>query len=73
MMRPDFANVDILVGTMGATSKLATTGVYRMNQCEHVVLDEADTLLDDSFNPKLTHFLKRFPVSLGCISFYQKC
>lgn len=63
MLNPTFAAVDLLVGTMGATSKLVTSGVYRMHQCEHVVLDEADTLLDDSFNPKLTHFLKRFPVS----------
>lgn len=63
MLNPELADVDLLIGTMGATSKLVTTGVYRMNLCEHVVLDEADTLLDDSFNPKLAHFLKRFPVS----------
>lgn len=68
MLRAGFAEVDILVGTMGATSKLATTGVYRMHQCEHVVLDEADTLLDDSFNAKLVHFLKRFPVSYPIMS-----
>lgn len=64
MLNPALDEVDLLVGTIGATSKLVTTGVYRMNQCEHVVLDEADTMLDDSFNPKLMHFLKRFPVSL---------
>lgn len=32
-----------------------------MNNIQHVVLDEADTLLDDSFNEKLAYFLKRFP------------
>lgn len=64
MLNPHFDDVDLLIGTMGATSKLVTTGVYRMNRCQHVVLDEADTLLDDSFNEKLTHFLKRFPVRI---------
>lgn len=67
MLNPTLDEVDLLIGTIGATSKLVTTGVYRMNQCEHVVLDEADTLLDDSFNPKLMHFLKRFPVSV-CVT-----
>lgn len=63
MLNPSMEDVDLLIGTMGATSKLVTTGVYRMHECHHVVLDEADTLLDDSFMPKLAHFLKRFPVS----------
>jgi superfamily II DNA/RNA helicase len=34
-----------------------------MKDVHHVVLDEADTLLDDSFNEKLCHFLRRFRVS----------
>lgn len=61
MMNPEFQDIDLIIGTVGAVSKLVTTGVYRMNQVRHVVLDEADTLLDDSFNEKMTHFLKRFP------------
>jgi superfamily II DNA/RNA helicase len=35
-----------------------------MSHVHHVVLDEADTLLDDSFNEKLCHFLRRFKVSI---------
>lgn len=61
MLNPDFGEVDILVATLGAVSKLVTTGIYRMDQVRHVVLDEADTLLDDSFTDKLTYFLRRFP------------
>jgi superfamily II DNA/RNA helicase len=34
-----------------------------MKSVHHVVLDEADTLLDDSFNEKLCHFLRHFHVS----------
>ncbi|KAH8360935.1 hypothetical protein KR093_000540 [Drosophila rubida] len=61
MMNPEFEQMDILVATLGAVSKLVTTGIYRMDQVRHVVLDEADTLLDDSFTDKLTYFLRRFP------------
>ncbi|CAO1307948.1 unnamed protein product [Diamesa serratosioi] len=61
MLNPSFDDVDILVGSMGAISKLTTSGIYRMDQVRHVVLDEADTLLDDSFTEKLSYFLQRFP------------
>lgn len=60
MYNPEFEDVDILVGSMGALSKLTTTGIYRMTAVKHVVLDEADTLLDDSFNEKLCYYLSRF-------------
>ena len=62
MLNPEIEDVDLLIGSMGAISKLVTTNVYRMQQCRHVVLDEADTLLDDSFNHKLVYFLSKFPV-----------
>ncbi|XP_075153666.1 putative ATP-dependent RNA helicase Dbp21E2 [Haematobia irritans] len=61
MMNPEFDDVDVVVASVGALSKLVTTGIYRMDHVRHVVLDEADTLLDDSFSDKLVHFLKRFP------------
>ncbi|XP_043649272.1 probable ATP-dependent RNA helicase DDX28 [Drosophila teissieri] len=64
MMNPQFAEVDILVATLGALSKLVTTGIYRMEHVRHLVLDEADTLLDDTFTDKLTYFLRRFPFHL---------
>ncbi|XP_047001920.1 probable ATP-dependent RNA helicase DDX28 [Schistocerca americana] len=60
MLNPDVREVDLLIATIGALSKLTTTGVYKMNDVCHVVLDEADTLLDDSFNEKVCHLLKRF-------------
>ncbi|KDR24181.1 probable ATP-dependent RNA helicase DDX28 isoform X2 [Zootermopsis nevadensis] len=60
MLNPSYEQVDLLVASLGALSKLTTTGIYSMKNVRHVVLDEADTLLDDSFNEKLCHFLKRF-------------
>lgn len=63
MLDPTIEEVDLLIGTFGVTSKLVTTRIYRMNQVRQVVLDEADTMLDDSFTGQLQHFLKKFPVS----------
>lgn len=63
MLNPEFDDVDILVASFGALSKLTTTGVYKVDQVRHVVMDEANTLLDDSFAEKLIHFLRRFPVT----------
>lgn len=63
-MNPNFEDIDILVGSIGAISKLTTTGIFRMTEVRHVVLDEADTLLDDGFNEKLVYFLRRFPFHL---------
>ncbi|XP_037024431.1 probable ATP-dependent RNA helicase DDX28 [Bradysia coprophila] len=62
MMDPEFGQVDILVGSMGAVSKLVTTGIYRMQCVRHVVVDEADTMFDDTFSDKLVHLMKRFPL-----------
>lgn len=62
MMHPPMDNIDILIASVGALSKLITTGVYKMDAVRHVVLDEADTLLDDSFAPKVCYILRRFPV-----------
>lgn len=62
MMNPTMKPVDILVGSMGVVSKLMTTKIYRIHGVRHVVLDEADTMLDASFLSQLSHMLKKFPV-----------
>lgn len=62
MLNPSIDEVDILVASIGVLSKLVTCNVYKMHDVRHVVLDEADTLLDDSFSDKLQYILKRFPV-----------
>lgn len=38
------------------------SGIYSMRYVRHIVLDEADTLMDDSFNEQMTKFLSRFHV-----------
>lgn len=64
MMNPTVDEVDLLIGSFGAVSKLTTTHVYNMTNVRHVVLEEADTLLDDSFTEKLRHLLKKIRVSV---------
>lgn len=60
---PQTSTVDILIATANALKVLMTAGVYRTVDIMHVVLDEADTLLDDSFFPELIGpFLNRLPV-----------
>nr|CAH7752991.1 unnamed protein product [Callosobruchus chinensis] len=59
MMNPEFEEVDLLVATPGVLSKLSTVGIYKLDEVAHTVLDEADTLMDDSFLEKLTVLVNR--------------
>ncbi|XP_075225253.1 putative ATP-dependent RNA helicase Dbp21E2 isoform X2 [Lycorma delicatula] len=61
MMNPKFEFIDILVATVGVISKLTSSGIYNLSNVKHVVLDEADTLLDDSFSEYVIHFLRKVP------------
>jgi len=67
---PVVESVDVVVATLGVMSKLTTHRQYFVRDCKHLVLDEADTLLDDSFNEKLLHFLRRFPVNYFTSFYY---
>ncbi|KAI9556222.1 hypothetical protein GHT06_018796 [Daphnia sinensis] len=62
MLNADYQEVDILFATFGAISKLTTNRIFRLDRLKHLVLDEADTLLDDSFNEKLIYFLRKLPL-----------
>ncbi|KAI4463300.1 rna helicase [Holotrichia oblita] len=59
MLNPEFSDIDILIATPGAISKLSTVGIYKLNKVLHTVFDEADTLLDDSFTDKIETLAKR--------------
>ncbi|ODM98680.1 putative ATP-dependent RNA helicase DDX28 [Orchesella cincta] len=59
---PKTHGVDILITTTNALKVLESAGVYGTSKLLHLVLDEADTLLDDSFFPELVGpFLHRLP------------
>ncbi len=38
-------------------------GIYRTNNLKSIVLDEADTLLDDSFNKRVVRILGKLKVN----------
>lgn len=59
MMNPEFEEIDVLVGTPGAIGKLANVGIYKLQNVKYTVLDESDTLLDDSFNDRIGGLLKK--------------
>ncbi|CAH0561265.1 unnamed protein product [Brassicogethes aeneus] len=61
MMNPEFEDIDILVATPGAIGKLSTVGVYKLSEVRFMVLDEADTLVDDSFVERISSLVKRVP------------
>ncbi|CAG9819641.1 unnamed protein product [Phaedon cochleariae] len=63
MMNPTFEDIDVLVGTPGAIGKLSTVGVYKLNEAKYAVLDEADTLIDDSFIERMSSLVKRLSQS----------
>lgn len=62
MRNPPVGEVDILIATLGALCKLVTTKIYKVDQVQHVVLDEADSLLDITFQEKLKSLLKKIEV-----------
>lgn len=51
------AGVDIVVGTPGRLLDLASQHALRLSGIEHVVLDEADEMLDMGFLPDITKLL----------------
>lgn len=63
MLNPEFDDIDILIGTPGAIGKLSTVGVYKLGTVMYTVLDEADTLTDDTFVERISSLLRRVPQS----------
>jgi len=53
--------VEIVVGTPGRLNDLANQGHLNLSHCRHVVLDEADEMLDLGFLPDVERLLSRTP------------
>lgn len=60
LLNPPAHEVDIMVATLGALKRLVHGKVYSVKKVKHLVIDEADTMLDDSFNESVLQFLNRF-------------
>lgn len=66
LLDPSLDEVDIVVSTLGVMMKLTHFKIMKTNLCRFLVLDEADTLLDDSFSHPLTKYLRNFSVRQWC-------
>ncbi|XP_068217275.1 probable ATP-dependent RNA helicase DDX28 [Palaemon carinicauda] len=62
MRYPKVGKVHLIVATIGALSKLTTNGIYDVSLVRHIVVDEADSLLDDSFSEALLRYMSKFPI-----------
>ena len=59
---PPVGEVDLIVATLGVIKKLVKMNVYKLDEVRHIVLDEADTLLDRTFQDYAKAFLRKIPV-----------
>ncbi|XP_009859879.2 putative ATP-dependent RNA helicase DDX28 [Ciona intestinalis] len=62
--KTDF-NVDLMVSTPVPLINSLKQRKFELGNIEFVVLDECDTLLDDSFANKMQHILSRFNITSG--------
>ncbi|XP_032666062.1 probable ATP-dependent RNA helicase DDX28 [Odontomachus brunneus] len=62
LLDPPLGHVDIIVASFGVISKLTTNDIYKLDMVRYIVLDEADSLFDETFEDKLQVFLRRIPI-----------
>lgn len=55
--------MDIVVTTSGIIESHINRSIYRLNRLNHIILDEADTLLDDTFSYEVVDLLENINVS----------
>ncbi|PIK56043.1 putative ATP-dependent RNA helicase DDX28 [Apostichopus japonicus] len=60
--------IDLLVATSGKIIKAVKNGLISLRSVHHTVIDETDTLLDDSFKSSTLHILKKMEISQTPVS-----
>lgn len=63
------AGIDVLVATPHLLASIAKTNPYILSRVSHLVLDEADSLLDRSFSPTTTEIIAKAAPSLQKLIF----
>ncbi|XP_013780020.1 probable ATP-dependent RNA helicase DDX28 isoform X2 [Limulus polyphemus] len=58
-------DLDLLITSPGVLQNLVQAKICKVGLIDHVVIDEADTMLDDSFNESLQRFLRKIPFQEG--------
>lgn len=54
--------MDLLVSTPGSLSKLLTNKIYNADFVKYVIVDECDTMMDDSFTSVTARVLRKLNV-----------
>ncbi|XP_064602534.1 probable ATP-dependent RNA helicase DDX28 [Liolophura sinensis] len=62
---PEIRGMDILISTPGVLRKLLSRNIIRRGSLRHLVLDEMDTLMDDSFSGEIIDIIKKLQVTAG--------
>ncbi|KAL7298467.1 hypothetical protein TKK_0008254 [Trichogramma kaykai] len=62
---PHVGEVDLLIATSGVLGKFVATRIYKLDNVRHVVVDEADTLLDSTFIDETCRILKKINFQSG--------
>ena len=65
LWKPEFQTVDVLVATPGVLSKLLSNGLWNFRRAQTIVVDEADSLLDDSFSTVVKRILQKTSIQSG--------
>jgi len=60
---PPSVPIDLMVSTVNVVTELSKVEVYSMRKLKTIILDEADTLTDDSFCENVLTFLQPFSVN----------
>ncbi|RDW90497.1 ATP-dependent RNA helicase MRH4 [Aspergillus mulundensis] len=63
------AGIDVLVSTPHLLASIAKTDPYVLSRVSHLVLDEADSLMDRSFRPTTTEIISKVSPSLKKLIF----
>ncbi|CAD5122508.1 DgyrCDS10932 [Dimorphilus gyrociliatus] len=59
---PELKKMDILISTPGSLSKLLTNKIYNTDMVKYVIIDECDTMMDDSFMHLTSRVLRKLNV-----------
>ena len=62
---PTYSSTDILISTPGVLSKLLTNKLQNLSAVHTVVIDEADTMVDDSFSDIVRRLMNRIDFQGG--------
>lgn len=67
LSNPPVSDVDLVISTVGTMSKLVGTRIYKTDFIRHVIVDEADTMFDETFKDIVTKLLKKIEVTVVII------